>query len=71
MEMPPAEIGTPKTSLTELPAVLRDTDMGVFVLDRQGVVRYRNTGAYINDQGLRTMPSMDDILKAIQEAAAP
>jgi len=71
MEMPQAEIGNPKTPLTELPSVLRDTDMGVFVLDRQGIVRYRTTGAYVNEQGLRTMPTLDEILRPIREAAAP
>ena len=70
MTMPEAEIGNPKTPLTELPALFRDTDMGLFVLDRQGVVRYRNTGAYVNEQGHRAIPSMDEILRPLQEAPA-
>jgi peroxiredoxin len=69
-EMPVAEIGNPKTNLTEMPSLLRDTDAGVFVLDRQGIVRYRNTGPYIGEQSLRAMPSIDEILRPLQEAPA-
>jgi hypothetical protein len=68
MMPPPSEVGDPKTHLTELPSVLKDTDSGLFALDRQGIVRYRNIGAYIGEQGLRAMPSMDEILKPLQEA---
>jgi peroxiredoxin len=70
MTMPQAEIGNPKTMLTEVPSVLKDTDMGVFVLDRQGIVRYRNTGAYMTEQGVRGMPSIDEILRPLQETPA-
>ena len=70
MTMPEAEIGTPKTNFAELPSVLRDTDSAVFVLDRQGVVRYRNSGAYMSEHGLREMPSLDEILRPLQEAPA-
>jgi peroxiredoxin len=68
MMPPPSEVGDPKTLLTEFPVVLRDTDSGVFVVDREGIVRYRNTGAYMSEQGLRAMPSLDEILKPLQEA---
>ena len=66
MTMPEAEIGTPKTTSTELPSVLRDTDSAVFVLDRQGVVRYRNSGAYMSEHGLR-----DDAEPGRDPAPAP
>jgi peroxiredoxin len=68
INLPPADVGDPKTQLTELPTVLRDTDSGLFVVDRQGIVRYRSTGAYMTEQGLRPMPSLDEILKPLQEA---
>ena len=64
MVPPPSDLGDPKTLLTEFPTLLRDTDSGVFVLDREGVVRYRNTGTYMTEQGLRPLPSLDEILKA-------
>ena len=65
---PPSDVGDPKTKLTEFPSVLRDTDSGVFVVDREGIVRYRNTGVYMTAQGLRPMPSLDEILRPLQEA---
>ena len=70
MTMPEAEIGTPKTNFAELPSVLRDTDSAMFVLDRQCIVRYRNSGAYMSEHGLREMPSLDEILRPLQEAPA-
>ena len=41
--------------------MLRDTDIAVFVLDRQGVVRYRNSGAYMSEHGAhaRRQPRRD------------
>ena len=65
---PPSEVGDPKTKLTEFPTLLSDTDSGMFVVDREGIVRYRNTGVYMTEQGLRPMPSLDEILKPLQEA---
>jgi peroxiredoxin len=67
---PPSDIGDPRKQLNEVPSLLRDTDSGLFVLDRQGVVRYRNTGAYATEQGVRGMPSLDEILKPLQEVSA-
>jgi peroxiredoxin len=66
----PSEVGDPKTRPTEVPILLRDTDSGVFLLDREGIVRYRNTGAYASAQGIRVMPSLDEILKPLQEVSA-
>jgi hypothetical protein len=45
--------------------LLSDTDSGMFVVDREGIVRYRNTGVYMTEQGLRPMPSLDEILKPL------
>jgi len=68
---PPSDLGDPGRQLTELPSMMRDTDSGVFVLDRQGIVRYRSSGAYVTAQGHRAMPSLDEILKPLQEAPTP
>jgi peroxiredoxin len=62
---PPSDLGDPKTLLTEFPTVLKDTDSGIFVLDRQGIIRYRSTGAYMSEQGLRPMPSVDELLRPL------
>jgi peroxiredoxin len=68
ISLPPADVGDPKTLLTEFPTILKDTDSGLFVVDRQGIVRYRSTGAYMTEQGLRPMPSLDELLKPLQAA---
>jgi peroxiredoxin len=59
---PTADIGNPKASLTELPTLLQDTDMGLFLLDRDGVVRYKHTSAYVTEHGLNTIPGTDEIV---------
>lgn len=43
---PPSDLGPVKTSLRDVPGLLRDTDMGMFVVDGEGVVRYMYTGSY-------------------------
>jgi peroxiredoxin len=62
---PAAEIGDPKTTLVEMPAILGDTDMGVFVLDREGTVRYKSTGAYVTEQGVKGLPSVEELLRPL------
>lgn len=66
---PPADIGDPKTPLRELATVLHDTDMGFFLLDRQGVVRFRHTAAYVGEQGFNTIPSVDEIVRQLERCA--
>lgn len=63
---PPAEIGNPKSTLRELPRMLDDSDMGFFVLDRDGVVRYTLSGSYVHGQGSRKIPTMDEITRELQ-----
>jgi len=62
---PAAEIGDPRTTLVEMPDMFRDTDMGAFVLDREGTVRYKYTGAYVSPQGVKGLPSVDEMLRAL------
>src|SRR5262245_5833054 len=66
---PPAEIGNPKTSLTEMPTMLQDTDMGFFVIDRAGVVRYKYAGRYITPDGVREIPAADEIARQLAQCA--
>lgn len=66
---PPAEIGNPKTTIRELPKMLEDSDMGFFVLDRDGVVRYKLSGSYVHGQGSRQIPTMDEITRELQRCA--
>jgi hypothetical protein len=68
---PTAEIGNPKTTLAEVPSLLHDSDMGFFVLDRDGVVRYTRTTPYATEQGMNEIPSVDEILAQVQPGATP
>jgi peroxiredoxin len=63
---PPAEIGNPKATLRELPKMLDDSDMGFFVLDRDGIVRYVLSGSYIAGHGSRQLPTTDEITRELQ-----
>lgn len=71
MPKPVAEIGNPKTSLSEMPAMLQDTDMGFFLLDRDGIIRYKHTSAYVTAQGLNTIPGTDEILGHLARVTSP
>jgi hypothetical protein len=49
---------------------LADTDMGLFLIDRAGVVRWVVTGAYGGPQGVRGIPSTEEIVRELERAAA-
>ncbi len=61
----------PKPS--EMPKLLADEDMGFFIVDRNGVIRYALSGMYITEAGMRTVPSNDEILRELDrcQQAAP
>ena len=67
----PAAVGDPKTSLAEMPSMLHDSDMGFFVVGRDGTLRYKRTSAYVTEQGLNTIPSVDEILAELEPGATP
>ena len=67
---PTAEIGNPKTTLAELPSMLHDSDMGFFVLDRQGVVRFKRTSPYMSERGSSEIPTVDEIVALVASASA-
>jgi peroxiredoxin len=68
---PPAEVGNPKPTLGEFPKLFHDSDMGLFMLDRDGIVRYRMSGAYISERGVRELPAMEEILRQLEHCANP
>jgi peroxiredoxin len=63
-KLPPAEIGDPTMRLGEIPANLHDSDMGFFVVDREGRVRYRYAAPY-NDYAVNTIPTVDEIVRQV------
>jgi peroxiredoxin len=63
---PPAEIGDPPMRPGELRTNLQDTDMGFFLLDRAGIVRYRYAVPY-NRYPDNRIPSVDDIIRRLED----
>ena len=55
--------------VTEIPKLLTDEDMGFFIVDKQGVVRYALGGQYFTQAGLRQIPSNAEILRELDRCA--
>jgi peroxiredoxin len=68
---PPAAVGDPKRLLRELPKMLDDSDMGFFVLDRDGIVRYTVSGSYIDGHASRQIPTAEEITRELVRWSAP
>ena len=55
--------------LREVPTLLTDEDAGLFLVDREGVLRWSETGAYIDTSGggpvIRPLPPDEEILRAV------
>jgi len=51
--------------LNEVPALLADEDMGFFIVDKQGVIRYALGGNYFNPTGPRQIPSNAEIVQEL------
>jgi peroxiredoxin len=69
-EPPPNDFGDFKPTLGEFPAVLADEDMGVFIVDRAGVVRYALAGAYFGAAGPHAIPGPDEVIRELDRCAA-
>jgi alkyl hydroperoxide reductase subunit AhpC len=69
-EIPPNDYGAFKPALSEMPATLADEDMGVFVVDRAGAVRYALAGSYFSPGGPRAIPGPDELVREVQRCAA-
>jgi peroxiredoxin len=70
MERPPSDFGDVKPTLREIPGMLADDDMGFFIVDRAGVVRYALAGSYVTGMGARAIPAADDIVRELERCAA-
>ena len=62
-------VGEPM-KLTEMPKLLADDDMGLFIVDKAGVVRYALAGSYGTETGLRQIPSNAEILQELDRCVA-
>lgn len=66
---PPTEVGDPKMSLAELPSLLQDSDMGFFVIGRDGVLRYKRTAPYNVGKVTTPIPSVEEVLTTLAPGA--
>lgn len=69
MTKPRTDFDGDAPSFAEMPKLLRDEDMGFFVVDRRGIVRYAYSGAYVmkttQGMGIRPIPANEEILKEL------
>ena len=65
MEPPPSDFNEVKTSLGEIPSMLADDDMGFFILDKGGVVRYALAGSYVDGGASRPIPGNEEIVRQL------
>jgi len=70
---PESDFGEVSTTLSELPRLVADEDMGFFIVDRGGIVRYALTGSYVGAEGVRQIPGNDEIVRELErcETVAP
>jgi peroxiredoxin len=68
-EPPSSDFGEVKVSASEILTSLYDDDMGFFIVDKQGMVRYALAGRYEDFETLRgrALPNNDEITRELQE----
>jgi peroxiredoxin len=63
--VPGTEFGPPKPDMGDLPTLLTDEDVGFFIVDRDGILRYRHADSYMGANGVRPIPSNEEIEKEL------
>ena len=64
------DFGDLKPLMSEVPSLLADDDMGLFIIDRGGAVRYALAGAYFTAGGPHGLPGPDEIVRELERCAA-
>ena len=68
------EFGRDAPAMSEIGKTLRDDDMGFFIVDREGIVRYAYGGSYmtLDDPAspMRPLPDSREVLRALEACAA-
>jgi len=66
MEHPPTDYDV-KITPTDIPELLRDDDMGFYIADKQGVIRYALAGSYTDfaANAVRPIPSNEEIVREL------
>ena len=62
---PPNDFPKMQPSLSEFPKLLTDDDMGFYILDKQGVVRYSLSGSYLDGKAPRQIPGNEEIVREL------
>jgi hypothetical protein len=70
-ERPPNDFGDFFPPLDEIRKLLNDDDMGFFIVDKEGVVRYALAGSYIHGASDRQLPSNEEILREVAKCETP
>jgi hypothetical protein len=52
-------------TLGEFPNLLADDDMGFYILDKSGVVRYSLAGSYVDGKAARQIPGNEEIVREL------
>lgn len=67
---PENDWGKIRPALRELPRLVNDDDLGLFIVDREGIVRYAHAGSnVILEQGkasMRPIPSNEEIVRELE-----
>jgi peroxiredoxin len=63
---PSSDFGKVQPALAEFPRLLADEDMGFYILDKNGVVRYALAGAYLDGKAARQIPSNEEIVRELK-----
>jgi peroxiredoxin len=61
----PSDFGKVHPALKEFPSLLTDEDMGFYILDRNGLVRYTLAGSYADGRAARQIPSNEEIIREL------
>jgi peroxiredoxin len=70
MPKPPNDFGDFAPPIDEVPRLLSDDDMGFFIIDKQGIVRYATTGVYTGDDSGVPLPGNDEVLRELEKLSA-
>jgi len=63
---PPSDFGKVQPSMGEIPKLVADDDMGFFILDKDSIVRYALSGAYVTPGGPRGIPSNEEVIRELK-----
>lgn len=71
LPQPENDFGPPKPTLREVVRVLNDDDLGLFIVDKDGVLRYASHAAYVTFEGakpvgMHPIPSNDEIVAELE-----